>query len=380
MPEVRPVAVGDRRRTERRSAATLAEPTLPEFRRIILTSTLFVVVLLLFLWMVRTVIIAAILAAIVAFYLRPVYRRVLRALRRPAAAALLTLALLMVPLAAAAIYSWIELAHTTSYLASHESEVVDRIDAGLRRLPFIQGGSFTDQVRTLVLVASNYGTRIVTGLRATFVELSVALAIFFFTASYVLTDAPTIVGYVRGKIAARYRELVDALELNVRGVLYGAVYATLVTQSVKAVVILAMNLAFGVPLAVVLAMAAFVIGFFPIVGSWSIYVPVAIWLGIFRDAWGSAAAMLLIGSFGNTIFISMYVRPKLAAEKSRVLNFYWMFVGLVTGVYTFGIVGILLGPVVIGLLKAVLDTVTTQTSWRLLESEGDSEAGEVASS
>jgi predicted PurR-regulated permease PerM len=69
--------------------------------------------------------------------------------------------------------------------------------------------------------------------------------------------------------------------------------------------------------------------------------------------------------------MSMYLRPKLAAKKSRVLNFYWMFIGLVTGVYTFGIVGILLGPIVIGLLKAVFDTVTTQTSWRLLDSEGE---------
>ena len=119
----------------------------------------------------------------------------------------------------------------------------------------------------------------------------------------------------------------------------------------------------------VLALLAFVIGFFPIVGSWTVYVPAAVWLGIFRDSWGAAAAMLVIGFLGNTLFISMYVRPKLAAEKSRVLNFYWMFVGLVTGVYTFGIVGMLLGPMVIGLLKRVLDSVTAQESWRMVEAE-----------
>ena len=43
--------------------------------------------------------------------------------------------------------------------------------------------------------------------------------------------------------------------------------------------------------------------------------------------------------------------------------------------YTFGIVGILLGPIVIGLLKAVFDTVTTQTSWRLLDTEEYPSAG-----
>ncbi len=88
-----------------------------------------------------------------------------------------------------------------------------------------------------------------------------------------------------------------------------------------------------------------------------------------RDAEAAALVVLAIGFFVNTLFISNYLRPKLAAERSRVLNFYWMFVGLVTGVYTFGIAGILLGPILIGLLKAVVDTVTT-SGWRVVDPEG----------
>jgi predicted PurR-regulated permease PerM len=40
-------------------------------------------------------------------------------------------------------------------------------------------------------------------------------------------------------------------------------------------------------------------------------------------------------------------------------------------VYTFGLVGILLGPIVIGLLKAILDTITTSSNWRLVDADGD---------
>jgi predicted PurR-regulated permease PerM len=81
--------------------------------------------------------------------------------------------------------------------------------------------------------------------------------------------------------------------------------------------------------------------------------------------------MILVGFLLNTLFISMYVRPKMAAERSRVLNFYWMFIGLVTGVYTFGLVGILLGPILIGLLKAILDTITESEQWSFSDDEGD---------
>lgn len=361
----------ERRQVERRTSQIIAELTLPEFRRIALTSLLFALVLFLFLWMVRTVIIAGILAIIVATYMRPFYKMILRLVRSPTGAALLTILCVAVPLIAIIVYSYIELSGAAGYLAQHEADIVHRIDSALMRLPLLEGRSLTDQIRIGVLAASNYGSKLVGGIKATMAQFAVSTAVFLFTAFYFFTSAHSIAGYIRGKIPPRYGEISSALERNVRGVLYGAIYATLLTQTIKSIVILAMNLAFQVPLALVLAVLSFVIGFFPIVGSWSIYVPVALWLGIFRDAWGSALAMLLIGFLGNTLFMSMYIRPKIAAEKSKVLNFYWMFIGLVTGVYTFGLVGVLLGPIVIGLLKATVDTVTAQGSWKLLDADGD---------
>jgi len=114
---------------------------------------------------------------------------------------------------------------------------------------------------------------------------------------------------------------------------------------------------------------SFIIGFFPVVGSWSVYVPVGLWLLVFRDAPVQAIGLIVFGLLVNTMYISTYLRPKIAAEKSKVLNFYWMLVGLVTGVYTFGLVGVLLGPIVIGLLKAIIDTITATTTWRLLDDD-----------
>jgi predicted PurR-regulated permease PerM len=364
-------APGDRRRVERRIGSRVADLTLPEFRRIILTSVLFAVVLALFLWMIHTVVIAAILAIIVGVYVRPLYLRLLARLRRPILSALLTIIIVIVPVIAALAYSYAELSSAAEYISENQADIVARIDQAIRRLPFFEGETFTGQIAAAVASASAYGARIVDALQEAVVEVSIAVTIFLFTLGYILTDREEIVAYVRSKIPPRYSELATALEHNVEGVLYGAVFATLVTQTIKSLVVLAMNLAFNVPLAAVLALLSFVIGFFPIVGSWSVYVPVAIYLAIFREAYVSAVLMLAIGFIGNTLFLSMYLRPKLAAEKSRVLNFYWMFIGLVTGVYTFGIVGILLGPIVIGLLKAVFDTVTAHTSWRLLDAESD---------
>lgn len=372
-PAVTNLESQERRALERRTNTMLSELTVPELRRMVVTSLLFAVVLVLFLWMVRTVIIAAFLGAVVAAYLKPVYRWFERRVRHQGLAAGIAIALLIAPLVALLAYSYFEIADKATYVDAHKVDIAARIDTAVHRLPFMQTSDISESVERSVAAASNYGASIPSAVREALTSIAVAATIFLFTTFYVMVEWDEIVAFVRSKIPPRYSGLGKALATNVRGVLYGAVYSTFLTQGIKSVIILIMNLAFGVPLAGVLALVSFVIGFFPIVGSWSVYVPVALWLAIFRDAPGQAVVMVLIGFSVNTLYISTFLRPKIAAERSKVLNFYWMLVGLITGVYTFGLVGILLGPILIGLLKAILDTITGLESW----SFADDDSGEL---
>ena len=365
---------GERRRVERRRNGTIGELTLPEVRRILITLLIGMVVLALFLWMVKSVVIAAILGLIIGFYIRPLHLRLYGRTGNKTLSAITTLALLIVPVLGVLAYSYGELADVVTYASLHQQEIIQKIDVALRRVPFLRDFNTGQALGGLVVEATAYGTRLPLMIKGAIKNFSVSTTIFLFTAFYILIEADHVGQYVSSKIPPRYDQLRRSLETNVKGVLYGAIYSTLLTQTMKSVIILLMNLAFGVPLAGVLAVLSFIIGFFPIVGSWSVYVPVAIWLIIFRDAVGSAIAMIVIGTIVNTAFISMYLRPKIAADRSRVLNFYWMFVALITGVYTFGLAGILLGPILIGLLKAIVDTVTAGSSWKLLELEGESTA------
>jgi predicted PurR-regulated permease PerM len=378
-----PIPVGsaaERRRLERRTSPTLAELTLPEIRRMMVTTILFVLIMVLFLWMVRNVIIATILGVIVAVYMRPVYLWLYLRIPNHIIAAVLTLMLLIGPVFALTAYSYNEIADVAGYVNAHQNEIATRIDASVRKLPFLEAANTGAAIRHYVVVASNYGTNILGGLRNAIASLAVATTIFLFTAYYVMVDADEVLEYIRKRIPPRYGELSTSLETNVRGVLYGAIYSTFLTQAIKSLIILGMNLAFRVPLAGVLAIVSFIIGFFPIVGSWSVYLPVAAWLAVFRNAPGQALAMVAIGFLVNTIYISTFLRPKIAAERSKVLNFYWMLVALITGVYTFGLVGILLGPMLIGLLKAILDTITSQTAWQWGASESGGDDGRVNAS
>lgn len=374
----------ERRRRERRVNARIADLTLPELRRLLVTTLLATIVVGLFLFMVREVIVAGVLGVIIGVYLKPLYHWLLaRTTSRPLSA-LLTIGLVILPVLGALVYSYSEIRQVAQYIGEHPGEIASQIDDAVRRLPGMAAVEGRESIQRWVLATSNYGARLPGALREIIVEVSIAATIFLFTTFYILTDGETLADWIRATIPPRYTELRASLERAVRGVLYGAIYSTLVTQTLKSVIVLAMNLIFGVPLAAVLAIASFIIGFFPIVGSWSVYVPTALWLLVFRGETVPALVMLTVGFFFNTLFISMYLRPKLAADRSRVLNFYWMLVALVTGVYTFGLAGILIGPILIGMLKAIIDTISVRTSWHVLDEDGapllvDGDAGpEVA--
>jgi predicted PurR-regulated permease PerM len=361
----------ERRRVERRTNARLSDLTVPELRRMLVTSLLFAVVLILFLWMVRTVIIAGFLGAVVAAYLRPVYHRLGERLPSKGLAAMLAILLLIGPLVALLIYSYLQIADFATLVATNRDSIAVQIETSLRRLPLLHDVELHGRVGKWVAAASNYGAAIPGIVRKAMSRVAIATTIFLFTTFYVMVEWDAIVRFIRNRVPPRYTGLGEALRVNVKGVLYGAVYSTFLTQTIKSANILLMMLVFQVPLAAVLALISFVVGFFPIVGSWSVYVPVALWLLIFRDAPTQALIMLVVGFLVNTVYISTFLRPKIAAQRSKVLNFYWMLVGLVTGVYTFGLVGILLGPILIGLLKAILDTITESEQWSFSDDDGD---------
>src|SRR3954471_7685790 len=104
------IELSERRRLERRFNARLGDLTIPELRRMMITSVLFVIVLVLFLWMVRTVIIAGFLGVVVAIYLRPVYLWFKRRFGSRGIAAGIAILFLVGPLLGLLAYSYSEIA------------------------------------------------------------------------------------------------------------------------------------------------------------------------------------------------------------------------------------------------------------------------------
>jgi predicted PurR-regulated permease PerM len=334
----------------------LGDVTVGEAKRAAIYAGLTALALFLFVRLLGEVLVALLLGAVAGAYLLPVQEWLERRLRARAGSALITIALIVVPLAATVGYGWYEMSGFSAEVqdARRREQIVEGISQSLSEYVAVEN--------TRAVLQNAFGQALVRSgeaieeFKKRTAVLLVSATVFFFTLFYVLTQRARLAAYIKLRVPGDFLPFYGRLGENVGGALRGALFAVMVDQTAKAAVVLVMNLAFGVPLAVALALVTFVVGFFPILGEWAVYIPVSVFLLVFEHRPTAAAAYLLIG-VAMTVCSSLVLRPKLAARSAERFNFYWMLVGLVTGVYAFGIPGVVLGPAILGFAKAIMDTL-----------------------
>ncbi len=334
----------------------LRDLTLNEARSLVVYAAATLLALVLFFLLVGKVLVALLLGAVAGAYLVPVQEWLERRLRARAGSAVITILLIIVPLVALVGYGWYEMSDYSRSVVERKQEITDSISRSLSDNFGVRYQETREGLQAAFSGALVRSAEVLEEFREGAALLLASATIFFFTVFYVLTHRTKLTAYIKLRVPGEFLPLYEKLGENVGGALRGALWAVFIDQTAKALVILACNLVFDVPLAVALALAAFLVGFFPLLGVWVIYVPVSLYLLVFRDAPGAAAAYFIIGVL-MTIGSSLVLRPLLASKQSGGFNFYWMLVALVAGVYVFGIPGIMLGPAILGFAKAVLDTL-----------------------
>ncbi|HYE13145.1 MAG TPA: AI-2E family transporter [Pyrinomonadaceae bacterium] len=351
----------------------LSELTVGEARRALVYAAAVLLAAFLFLMLVGEVMVALLLGAVAGAYLLPVQEWLERRLRARAGSAVITILLIVVPLIAFVAYGWHELSGYSEAVRGRREEIIGAVSASLSNYVAVENTrAFLQQAFTEAVVRSGAA---VEELREKSVLLLVSATIFFFTVFYVLTQRARLASYIKLRIPGEFLPLYERLGENVGGALRGALFAVMVDQTAKALVIFVLNLVFGVPLAVALALLTFLIGFFPLLGEWAVYIPISIYLLVFRDDPTAAAVYMLIGVM-MTAASSLVLRPKLAARGAGRFNFYWMLVGLVAGFHAFGIPGVVLGPAILGFAKAIMDTLVGDVKYEtsLLKEEREQAA------
>lgn len=110
-------------------------------------------------------------------------------------------------------------------------------------------------------------------------------------------------------------------------------------------------IATGVPNAVFWTFVMVVLSLIPVIGSFLVWAPAAMWLA----ATGSTAAAAALFVWGTVVVGASdnFLRPLIAGRVA--VNPSIIIVGVIGGMYVFGFMGLFVGPIIIGALKIVVE-------------------------
>jgi predicted PurR-regulated permease PerM len=246
----------------------------------------------------------------------------------------------------AKLWSWVPLERIMQFLAERgvsEQQARELVTKNIERVAGFLAG-VTGVVARNVLIF--------------FFDLFVALL----TAFYFFRDGPAFLERVRQSLPLddAYREGLFYITHNV---LYASVISGIVVAVIQGILggLLFWMLGIKAPLVWGMAMAFF--AFLPVVGPWVIYVPASLFFLVSGEHW-KAVILLVLG----TVVVSSVdnvLRPILVAGRSQ-LNGLLVFISLLGGVIAFGLLGLVLGPILVALADAVLEVYAAkQTRERL---------------
>jgi len=95
----------------------------------------------------------------------------------------------------------------------------------------------------------------------------------------------------------------------------------------------------------------------PVVGAWPVWLPAAIWLLATGQIGRGLLLLAICGGIAGTV--DNVLRPILLSGYSR-LGGLAVFVSVLGGIAAFGMIGLILGPIVFAMALAVLDVYTRQ--------------------
>jgi len=185
-------------------------------------------------------------------------------------------------------------------------------------------------------------------------KVSVALVVFFFA----MRDGDKLVKYGES-ISPFSKSVGKKLTEQFKGVTHSVIYGFIVIGVIQGGVTGLGLLIAGVPQTALLTLIAIIAAIIPIIGSWLVWLPAAIYL----IANGSYVGGIFLLIYGVTavFWIDNVSRPYVVARKIKISSAI-VLIGMIGGLMTFGILGLIIGPLVLTYLLLVLDTYRNSDS------------------
>lgn len=183
-----------------------------------------------------------------------------------------------------------------------------------------------------------------------FAIIFLQLLVVFFVLFFVLRDKEELVEYIQSLLPFS-KEVEKKLFKSSKDITVSVLYGQVVIGIFQGLIAGIGFFIFKVPNALLLTFFAALAGIFPIIGTALVWVPVVIYLLIAGDSLPAIGVMV----FGIcSSLVENLVKPAFISKRTN-MNTSLILIGMIGGLLLFGILGIILGPLIIAYLLIILE-------------------------
>jgi len=320
----------------------------------IMTIVILTILAILTFFLLKPILMSIVMGIILAYIFTPVYKRLYKLIKSPNFSAfiicILFIALIVIPfwfLTPMIIEQSIKV-----YFASQQIDFITPLKNIFPSLFASQefSNEISNILHSFVTKVTSSLMNSLSNLVINFPTLFLHLLVVFFTFFFVLRDEREIVIYIKSLLPFS-KEVQKKLFDYTKGITSSVIYGQIIIGIIQGILTGAGFFIFGVSNALLLSLVAILAGVLPIIGTTIVWLPVAIYLFIGGNTL-PALGVMIFGLMANTV--DNFIRPVIVSKATK-MHSALVLIGMISGLFFFGILGLILGPLILAYLLVVLE-------------------------
>jgi len=310
--------------------------------------TLFAILAVLSFFIIKPIFLAIFIGLVLAYLFSPLYRLINKKITSKNISALIVILLvailISVPIILVIRYSLSNLDRVYNYVSSI-SDVESLIKTTFPQLLNNEQISINIHAITTSLSSkiSGFVSSAINNLFFNIIPILLSVAITLFIFFVAMRDQEELKSYIVS-LSPFSKEYQKKFYEKFESVTYSAIYGELVVGVSQGIIAGIGFFICGVPHALLLTFLLTLASILPIIGPWLIWIPVDIYLFL-NGHTGSAIGLLIYGLFIIN-WVDTILRP-IVVSKGTKMNSAIALIGMTGGLYVFGIMGLIIGPLIL---------------------------------
>lgn len=326
-------------------------------RQIINKAVVFLLILGVFIaaiFVLKPLILAIFLGIFVAYIVHPLYNPIKKYIKNENLSTIVFCALLTI-LLAIPLFFFLPLFVKeifNTYLA------VQKIDLSTAIFGLL-GSFFSPEITRMIAVQANlfivkFFDFALTSFSNTFANLPTLIlkfAVFLFTFYFMTKDSEKIKNYL-SELSPLSKNTEDKFSQEFRNITNAIIFGQILVGVIQGLSLGLGMWLLGVPKTLFLTVVAIIVSIIPMVGAWLVWIPVSLYLIVSGDT--VAGTILFIYGLLFVSTIDNILRPYFISKKSN-LGVFVAILGTIGGLYAFGVLGLILGPLILSYVLIIVE-------------------------